>query len=134
MGVLSARFLRFALLVCTLGGLYFLAVQKHEDRDRMRLSAVELTPTCKAKLDAYGLSAGSTYRSPYLVRVSGMAPVMEGYSEEDVRAIQRGCNIIDDLQGFMAQGGNAERWNAQRFVRGSHTTCTHCHQDAGDKQ
>ena len=134
MGVLSAKLLRFALLVCGLGGLYLLAVQKHEDRDRVRLAAVELTPTCKAKLDAYGLSAGSTYRSPYLVRVGGAAPAMEGYSEEDVRAIQRGCNVIDDLQGHMAQGGHAERWNAQRFVRGSHTTCTHCHQDAGDKQ
>jgi thiosulfate dehydrogenase len=57
-----------------------------------------------------------------------------GYSADDVRAIQRGCNIVSDLQGNLTTGGARERWNAIRFVRGTQTTCTHCHQGVGDKQ
>lgn len=134
MRTFPARVFRFALIAFLLVGLYVLAVHRHAERDRIRQAAVELTPDCKAKLDAYGLSAGPSYRSPYLVRVGGEAPAISGYTEEDVRAIQRGCNIIDDLQGHAAADEGDGRWNATRFVRGTHTTCTHCHQDAGDKQ
>jgi thiosulfate dehydrogenase len=132
---IAAKFLKVFLAVVLFGGLYLVAVAKHDERDRIRQTAVELTPDCKAKLEAYGLAAGPVYRSPYLVRVGGEAVEVSGYSEEDVRAIQRGCNIIDDLQGFVAGGeGLGQRWNATRFVRGTHTTCSHCHQNAGDKQ
>lgn len=65
--------------------------------------------------------------------MSDQPKTARGYSEEDVRAIQRGCNIVDDLQGQLAKTGPLERWNATRFVRGAQTTCTHCHQSAGDK-
>ncbi|MCC4119013.1 hypothetical protein LLG90_27090, partial [Aromatoleum toluclasticum] len=57
-----------------------------------------------------------------------------GYSDEDVRAIQRGCNNNDDLQGQIAADPARERWNAARYVRGTHTSCDHCHQGIGDKQ
>jgi thiosulfate dehydrogenase len=66
--------------------------------------------------------------------MSGDWKTTRGYSEEDVRAIQRGCNIVDDLQGKLAKSGPRERWHANRFVRGNQTTCAHCHQSAGDKQ
>jgi len=132
--VVAMKLLKVGLIVSVLGGLYLLTLQKHDERDRIRQAAVELTPDCKAKLDAYGLAAGAEYRSPYLVRVGGEAAAVQGYSEEDVRAIQRGCNIVDDLQGFMAGEQRGQRWNATRFVRGTHTTCSHCHQNAGDKQ
>ena len=134
MNAVAATFLKVVLPVALLGGLYLVALAKHDERDRVRQAAVELTPDCRAKLEAYGLSAGPVYRSPYLLRVGGEAAAVRGYSEEDVRAIQRGCNILDDLQGFVAGEGVAQRWNATRFVRGNHTTCTHCHQNAGDKQ
>lgn len=104
------------------GGLYLLAVQNHAERDRIRQASVDLTPGCREKLQRYGLAAGERYRSA------------RGYSEEDVRAIQRGCNIVDDLQGHLAKDGARSRWNATRFVRGSQTSCDHCHQGIGDKQ
>ena len=81
-----------------------------------------LTPGCKDKLAGHGLASGPLYRAA------------SGYSDEDVRAIQRGCNIVDDLQGELASSGPRERWNANRFVRGSYTTCDHCHQGIGDKE
>jgi thiosulfate dehydrogenase len=59
---------------------------------------------------------------------------LRGYSEEDVRAIQRGCNIVDDTHGRLAQDPALERWNASRFIRGTHATCDHCHRGIGDKQ
>jgi thiosulfate dehydrogenase len=34
----------------------------------------------------------------------------------------------------LAKSGPRERWYANRFVRGSQTTCNHCHQGVGDKQ
>jgi thiosulfate dehydrogenase len=116
------------------GGLYWLAIQKHAERDQLRLAPMELTPNCKAKLSGYGLAAAAQYSSPYVLKMTGASSTVRGYSEEDVRAIQRGCNLIDDLQGHLAKGGYLDRWNANRFVRGTQTTCTHCHQNAGDKQ
>lgn len=86
------------------------------------------------KLQGYALGAGELYRSPYLRKMSGSSSAVHGYSEEDVRAIQRGCNIFDDLQGHLAKSGPRERWHANRFVRGTQTTCNHCHQGLGDKQ
>ncbi len=121
-----------ALLV--FGGLYALAVQKHAEREQLRLATVELTPNCQEKLQRYGLTAAGQYRSPYAGKMAGAARTVRGYTEEDVRAIQRGCNIIDDLQGHLAKTGASERWNANRFVRGTQTKCAHCHQGVGDKQ
>ena len=109
-------------------------MQNHAERDRIRQAAVDLTPSCKEKLQGYGLAAAKHYRSPYLRKMSGAWNTVSGYSEEDVRAIQRGCNIIDDLQGHWAKDGPRERWHANRFVRGTQTTCAHCHQGVGDKQ
>ena len=121
-----------ALLV--FGGLYALAVQKHAEREQLRLATVELTPNCQEKLQRYGLTAAGQYRSPYAGKMAGAARTVRGYTEEDVRAIQRGCNIIDDLQGHLAKTGASERRNANRFVRGTQTKCAHCHQGVGDKQ
>lgn len=121
-----------ALLV--LGGLYGLTLQKHDERDRLRMAPVELTPNCKEKLQSHGLVAGATFRSRHASNEQGKASLVRGYSEEDVRAIQRGCNIVDDLQGHLAKSGASERWYASRYVRGKQTTCAHCHQGAGDKQ
>lgn len=86
------------------------------------------------KLDGYGLVPAEHYRSPYILKTKGSGITLRGYSLEDVRAIQRGCNIIDDLQGNLSKSGSRERWNANRFVRGSQTKCAHCHQGVGDKQ
>lgn len=126
--------MRVASALLILGGLYSLALQDHAERDRIRQAAVDLTPNCKAKLQGYGLAAAADYRSPYVRKMSGAWKTASGYSEEDVRAIQRGCNIIDDLQGRLAKDGPRERWHANRFVRGTQTTCVHCHQGVGDKQ
>ncbi len=111
------------------GGLYVLALQNHTERDRIRQASVDLTPGCQEKLQRYGLAAGEHYASPYIGKT-----LARGYREEDVRAIQRGCNIIDDLQGHLAKDGASSRWNATRFLRSSQTTCDHCHQGIGDKQ
>jgi len=131
---LPAKLLKIVLILTVLGGLYLLALHKHAERDQLRLASVDLTPRCKEKLDGYGLAATEHYRSPYVHKVSGAWRTNNGYSEEDVRAIQRGCNIVDDLQGHLARSGPKERWYANRFVRGTHTTCAHCHQNVGDKQ
>ncbi|MBY0437886.1 MAG: c-type cytochrome [Burkholderiales bacterium] len=122
------------MLVVALGGLYALAVAKQLEREDIRQSPVVLTPACAEKLAKYGLVAGATYQSPYLLKHTGMAVATTGYTEDDVRAIQRGCNIIDDTQGRQAQSVAEERWNATRFIRGSHVSCNHCHQGVGDKQ
>ena len=133
MATLPRKLLRVALIVATLGGLYLLALERHAERERTRAAAVELTPGCKQKLAGYALVASGDYRSPYVSRMGGAAITARGYSAEDVRAIERGCNIIDDLQGHLAKDAS-ERWYAKRYVRGSHTTCSHCHQGIGDKQ
>ncbi|HEV8106280.1 MAG TPA: c-type cytochrome [Burkholderiales bacterium] len=133
MAMLPRKLLRVVLIVAMLGGLYLVALERHAERDRLRAAAVELTPGCKQKLSGYGLAPDKEYRSPYVRRVSDAWITTRGYSAEDVRAIERGCNIIDDLQGHYAKDA-AERWFAKRFVRGSHTTCDHCHQGIGDKQ
>ena len=131
---LPARLLKLVLVVAALGALYLLAVRGHAERDALRQAAVELTPDCRAKLSDYALRAGERYRSPYLLKTTGRTRDLHGYDDEDVRAIQRGCNIFDDLQGYLAKGGPRERWYANRFVRGTQTTCTHCHRGVGDRQ
>jgi thiosulfate dehydrogenase len=125
---------RLALLIGTLLALYILAQARHDERAHIREQAVKLTPGCADKLARYGLAAGASYTSPYALAHSGQASIKRGYSTEDVRAIQRGCNIIDDLQGQLAADPARERWNSTRFVRGTHTSCDHCHQGIGDKQ
>ena len=134
MRLARSKFAHLALVVALLIGLYVLAVAKHGERDALRKAAVELTPNCKAKLQGYALQPGAGYRSPYALKTTGSAAERRGYSDEDVRAIQRGCNIVDDLQGLHAKNGPGERWYASRFVRGAQTTCNHCHQGVGDKQ
>jgi thiosulfate dehydrogenase len=134
MAALPAKLLKVALIVSILGGLYMLAVKRHAEREHIRQAAVELTPDCKAKLQAYELLAGEYYRSPYLRKTTGRWNDVRGYSEEDVRAIQRGCNVIDDMQGQLAKDAARERWNAPRFSRSTHASCNHCHQGVGDKQ
>ncbi|HRP96824.1 MAG TPA: c-type cytochrome [Rhodocyclaceae bacterium] len=130
----SRKLLRLALLVGALLALYLVAVAKQDERQRIRERPVTLTPGCEEKLARYQLAAGDIYVSPYILERTGRRIVKQGYSEEDVRAIQRGCNIIDDLQGQRAADPAGERWNATRFVRGTHTSCNHCHQGIGDKQ
>lgn len=128
------RLLKVLAILAVLGGLYLLALHRHAERDAIRAAAVELTPDCKAKLEGYALQAGERYRSPYALKTTGAAAELSGYSEADVRAIQRGCNIIDDTLGRLAHDPDRERWNSSRFSRSSHTSCDHCHQGVGDKQ
>ncbi|UTW11357.1 c-type cytochrome [Marinobacterium rhizophilum] len=123
-----------ALLLAGLAGLYGIAQGYHAERAQIRQNAVTLTPGCQAKLDGYNLKPGDYYISPYIERKTGQQVLKQGYSPEDVRAIQRGCNIIDDLQGQHAADNRQERWNSTRFVRGNQTSCDHCHQGIGDKQ
>jgi thiosulfate dehydrogenase len=130
----KAKLTKVLLLILATGSFYFLAAHKHAERDQIRHGEVALTPGCKEKLARYGLSAGEHYRSPYVLQRTGMATTARGYSEADVRAIQRGCNIIDDTQGRLARHGSGERWNTTRFIRGTHASCDHCHQGIGDKQ
>jgi thiosulfate dehydrogenase len=121
-------------LVITLGGLYLLALHKHAQREQIRHAEVSLTPGCTEKLGRYALAPGRQYVSPYVLQRTGTRITLQGYSEEDVRAIQRGCNIVDDTQGVLANDGYRERWSATRYIRGSHSSCDHCHQGIGDKQ
>ncbi len=130
----ASKLVKLTVIVSILGGLYLVAVHKHAERDARRVAAVALTPACEAKLRDYALRAGERYRSPYLLKTTGASHDLRGYSEEDVRAIQRGCNIIDDMQGQLAKDGAHERWNATRFSRSTHASCDHCHQGVGDKQ
>lgn len=134
MSAVIRSMLKVALLVGASVGFYLLAQAKHEERAEQRRADVALTPACEQKLARYGLSSGAEYRSPYVQERLGVASPLRGYSDEDVRAIQRGCNIIDDTQGHLARDSGAERWNATRFIRGSHVSCDHCHQGIGDKQ
>jgi thiosulfate dehydrogenase len=95
---------------------------------------VSLTAACAAKLHQYALASGERYCSPYVLQRTGAQVTLRGYSDEEVRAIQRGCNIIDDTQGRQAKDVASERWNTKRFIRGDHLACTNCHMSIGDKQ
>jgi thiosulfate dehydrogenase len=127
------KLLQTTAVLVGLGGLYELSLYKHAERDAQRHAPVALTPECAEKLARYGLAADKFYRSPYAVERTGTARVARAYAPDDVRAIQRGCNIVDDTQGELAKAP-IERWNASRFIRGSHASCDHCHQSIGDKQ
>jgi thiosulfate dehydrogenase len=116
-----------------LGVLYLVALYKHAERDARRDAPVELTAACAAKLEQHGLAPGEVYQSPHLLKTAGSASRVRGYSEADIRVIQRGCNIVDDMQGEMASDGSAARWEASRFSRSTHATCRHCHRDLGDR-
>ena len=129
----AAKIFTIALPLLALGALYLVAIQKHAQRDEIRAAAVKLTPACADKLSAYGLAAGAQYESPYVLQRTGMRTALRGYSEEDVRAIQRGCNIVSDTQGRLADDPYGERWNAKRFLRGSHAACSNCHRGVGDR-
>jgi len=129
-----AKLLKIVLIVLIAAGFYLLADYKHADRETLRQATVELTQSCSTKLRGYALHAGESYRSPYMLRTTGDGSALRGYTEEDVRAIQRGCNIVDDTQGQLAAGGPRDRWNASRYSRSTHASCDHCHQDVGDKQ
>jgi thiosulfate dehydrogenase len=128
------KIIKVGAVLLAFGGLYFVATQKHEQREEVRQSPVALTPACLEKLRRYGLGTGEHYRSPYVLQRTGESNPVRGYSEADVRAIQRGCNIIDDTQGQHAKNAGSDRWNSTRFIRGKHVSCDHCHQGIGDKQ
>lgn len=128
------KLINVALLVLACGGFYALALDLHAERTALRAADVRLTPGCEAKLSRYGLGEATQYRSPYVLQRTGSAEVVRGYRIEDVRAIQRGCNIVDDTQGELAREPYRERWNTRRFIRGSHASCDQCHQGIGDKQ
>ena len=130
---MTGKLLRAGAVLVVLAALYALSVYKHAEREEMRRAPVALTPGCVEKLERYGLAAGKLYRSPYALQYTGSAREATAYSEDDVRAIERGCNIIDDTQGELAST-TLERWNAKRFIRGNQTACDHCHQQIGDKQ
>jgi thiosulfate dehydrogenase len=122
------------VLALACGGLYLLATYEHRQREAIRQAEVALTPGCIEKLARYALESGEHYQSPYVLQRTGARVAAHGYTDEDVRAIQRGCNIIDDTQGQFASDADRERWNTKRFIRGSHSACRHCHQSIGDKQ
>jgi thiosulfate dehydrogenase len=134
MSTLTGKIIKIVLLVLAMGGLYLLAMHKHKVREEARGATVALTPGCAEKLGRYGLAHGTYYQSPYVAQKTGASISVRGYLEEDVRAIQRGCNIIDDTQGHLARDTSRERWNTTRFIRGTHASCNHCHQGIGDKQ
>lgn len=134
MPTLAKRLIKVALLALVLGGLYLLALHKQQQREVARQAQVALTPGCAEKLARYGLAPGEHYRSPYTLQRTGAPATARGYSTEDVRAIQRGCNIIDDTQGEHAKDVGRDRWHTTRFIRGNHVSCDHCHQGIGDKQ
>lgn len=121
------------ILITILSALYIIATVKHIERSTLRLKPVSLTTGCKTKLDKYQLKSGKYYISPYVTKQTGKQVQRAGYRPEDIRAIQRGCNIIDDLLGQDAKH-ISERWNSRRYIRGTHTSCDHCHQSIGDKQ
>jgi thiosulfate dehydrogenase len=131
---LSAKLSKIALPLLALGGLYLVALHQHAQRDDLRNAPVALTPGCTEKLARYGLAPGKQYESPYVLQRTGARIAARGYRDEDVRAIQRGCNIIDDSQGALAKDPWRERWNAKRFIRGNHASCDHCHRGIGDMQ
>ncbi len=106
---------------------------EHTKREEIRKTPVQISEGCEAKFKKYGLKAGATYVSPYITQTTRKKVVMTGYSEEDVRAIQRGCMLVDDLQGQDAKSRANERWNSGRFIRGKHSSCDNCHMDLGDK-
>jgi len=134
MSTLTAKLAKIVLLVLASGGLYLLATHQHGQRESIRQAAVALTPDCAEKLGRYGLASGEHYQSPYVLQRTGARITARGYSDEDVRVIQRGCNIVDDTQGHLAGDADRERWNTTRFIRGTHLSCDHCHQSIGDKQ
>lgn len=130
----SPKIVKTVLVLLAAGSFYLLTTHKHKQREETRQAAVSLTPACAAKLERYALERGEHYRSPYVLQRTSTAVTLRGYSDEDIRAIQRGCNIIDDTQGRRAADVSQERWNTTRFIRGKHLACTHCHQGVGDKQ
>lgn len=130
----AGKLTKIGLAVVISGGLYLLALHQHKQREVVRQAPVALTPACAEKLARYGLAPGKHYRSPYVMVRGGTPAALRGYSEEDIRAIQRGCNIVDDTQGRLAKDPALERWNTRRFIRGAHLACRHCHQGIGDKQ
>lgn len=134
MGGMKSKLVKSVLIVGAMAALYALALHRHAERDAQRAADVALTPECSAKLAAYELAPAERYRSAYARRMTGVEQDLTGYSVQDVRAIQRGCNIVDDTQGQLAKDGPRERWNATRFSRSAHTSCDQCHQSVGDKQ
>ena len=49
-----------AAIVLAAGALYLLAEREHAERERLRTAAVELTPSCQAKLEAYQPASGAS--------------------------------------------------------------------------
>src|SRR4051794_5844082 len=123
----AVKAVKSALLLLFLAAIYFVAVKKHEQRAEIRQSPVTLTAGCVEKLGRYALSSGAQYRSPYVMQRTSTASARRGYSDDDVRAIQRGCNVVDDTQGRQALDGPAyRRRHCNRAVwRERHRHCSH---------
>ena len=134
MNTFSEKVVKILAVALAGGGLYLLAAYEHGQRESIRRADVVLTPACIEKLARYGLESGQYYQSPYVLQRTGTKLATRGYADDDIRAIKRGCNIIDDTQGKLASDPDRERWNTRRFIRGTHTACRHCHQNVGDKQ
>jgi thiosulfate dehydrogenase len=134
MVVVFRKFVAIASVTAVSVVFYIAANAKHQERADIRQAEVVLTPGCEKKLTEYGLIAAKSYVSPYASTRAGYAVIKNGYSREDVLAIKRGCNVIDDLQGQDAADITHDRWDSTRYVRGTHTSCDHCHQGIGDKQ
>lgn len=124
--------LKLGITLLILLSIYLISSYKHEERATIRVSAQSLTPNCEQKLSEYGLSAGDHYISPFLTKRDGFETKLKGYSELDVYAIQRGCNVVDDYHGWHAAGGDQERWNSTRYTRSSKMNCVNCHRNVGD--
>src|SRR5690349_9835705 len=98
MHVNAGKLTRILMLVLVAAAFYLLTTYQHAQRAEIRQAAVSLTPACVEKLTRYALDQGEYYRSPYVVQRTGAAIARRGYSDEDIRAIQRGCNILTDTQ------------------------------------
>ncbi len=98
--------IRLLLIMAVLCLVYFIAENKHKGREKIRISPVAMTANCENKLNEYGLKAGEYYISPYLTQKTGIETRLKGYSQYDVYAIQRGCNQVDDYQGWLVEEKN----------------------------
>ena len=119
-------------VIALLLSFYFLAEAKHQERDDLRKRLVQLTPTCQKKLDEYALKPGEFYISPYLTKRLGREIQLKGYVQSDINAIGRGCNLVDDYHGWLAENGDKDRWESKRYVRTELMNCRNCHRDVGD--
>jgi len=124
--------IRASLFISLLIIVYGMSEYKHQERQQIRDTEVQLVPECQKKLAEYNLHAGEYYISPYITTQTNNETPLEGYSLADVRSIQRGCNIAADYHGWAAVNGDADRWNSARYARTKTMNCLNCHRQVGD--